>query len=324
MAKKKIIGLVFGSCLYVLSPLIAGSVWYRVYYEPGRIWVIEHWVVVSLQLILTFLSWSNHYQASSTDPGIVKQSDFRHQNWSYYEEDKLNEKMREKSSEKICPYPLCKKCGAVKFANIQMGLFTHHCSTCEHCILAMDHHCAYTQSCIGFYNAKPFFLFLIFQSVQCASGAFLVLRETIRRGNTDFVPLSPVHGLLRAQSYPFKWVMAEFLGFDRKTLGLYEKVDGQIVYPQSHERFVECLIDNFCYLGNLGFLVFTLSMILSFLNNLKHKVTHPIILKLKGQTPRWPGRTWKQVFTYIFSPKNEINTLVKFSSNKPEIEKKQD
>lgn len=40
----------------------------------------------------------------------------------------------------------------------------HHCSVCNKCILNMDHHCPWINTCIGFYNRK-FFLQMLFYIV---------------------------------------------------------------------------------------------------------------------------------------------------------------
>ncbi|OLP86703.1 tRNA (guanine(37)-N1)-methyltransferase [Symbiodinium microadriaticum] len=38
----------------------------------------------------------------------------------------------------------------------------HHCSTCGRCVLSMDHHCPWTNTCVGQINMKPFVQFVHF------------------------------------------------------------------------------------------------------------------------------------------------------------------
>ncbi|KAG0371649.1 palmitoyltransferase for Vac8p [Mortierella sp. AD032] len=40
----------------------------------------------------------------------------------------------------------------------------HHCKECDQCVLRMDHHCPWVNSCIGYNNLKFFYLFIMYAS----------------------------------------------------------------------------------------------------------------------------------------------------------------
>ncbi|KAL5022759.1 hypothetical protein ScPMuIL_001914 [Solemya velum] len=59
---------------------------------------------------------------------------------------------------------ICKRCISPKPPR------THHCSVCGKCIMKMDHHCPWLNNCVGFYNHRYFFLFVVYMCI----GSFYV------------------------------------------------------------------------------------------------------------------------------------------------------
>ncbi|XP_049885782.1 palmitoyltransferase ZDHHC16 [Pectinophora gossypiella] len=60
---------------------------------------------------------------------------------------------------------ICKKCIQPKPPR------THHCSVCDRCVLAMDHHCPWLNNCVGYQNARHFFLYMVY---MVAGVSFLI------------------------------------------------------------------------------------------------------------------------------------------------------
>ena len=67
----------------------------------------------------------------------------------------------------------CKKCDIIR------PIRSHHCKTCQNCILKMDHHCPWINNCVGYYNHKYFYLFLFYTIL----GSILALCGLITKFN---------------------------------------------------------------------------------------------------------------------------------------------
>lgn len=76
---------------------------------------------------------------------------------------------------------ICKKCISPKPHR------THHCSVCDKCILKMDHHCPWLNTCIGHYNHRYFFMYCVY---MCLGTAFILLFGA--KIAYDHVFLSPI------------------------------------------------------------------------------------------------------------------------------------
>jgi hypothetical protein len=66
--------------------------------------------------------------------------------------------------ERVAEKGLCKKCNIVKPPR------AHHCSICRRCVLRMDHHCPFTNCCVGLRNERFFFLWLAGVWAGCLYG----------------------------------------------------------------------------------------------------------------------------------------------------------
>lgn len=58
-------------------------------------------------------------------------------------------------------HDVCKKCDEA-----WKPKRTHHCSSCNECIVRMDHHCPWICNCVGYRNHKSFFYFCFYLAVS--------------------------------------------------------------------------------------------------------------------------------------------------------------
>ncbi|CDS05482.1 hypothetical protein LRAMOSA08010 [Lichtheimia ramosa] len=89
----------------------------------------------------------------------------------------------------------CKKCQIEKFDR------THHCRICKSCTLKMDHHCPWVNNCVGFFNYKFFYLFILYASLLCLYVFLTTLPPTI----------DMVNGPMSIFGLDFNWPLLLFI-----------------------------------------------------------------------------------------------------------------
>eukprot|EP00930_Biecheleria_cincta_P086965 TRINITY_DN76222_c0_g1_i1.p1 TRINITY_DN76222_c0_g1~~TRINITY_DN76222_c0_g1_i1.p1 ORF type:complete len:266 (+),score=36.14 TRINITY_DN76222_c0_g1_i1:61-858(+) len=149
-------------CLGVIWPL--GASWH---------WALLHQVSYALSAV-------SHLSCMLTDPGAVpiEMGSLREEAESSLAGHDRTEELG--SSGNVLRW--CKHCKVAKPPR------AHHCSTCQRCILKMDHHCMWMNNCVGAYNQKHFLLFLAYVSFHCGGTALAVVIMLLQEASAFVLP----------------------------------------------------------------------------------------------------------------------------------------
>jgi hypothetical protein len=66
----------------------------------------------------------------------------------------------------------CKKCDTILKTPL-----VHHCKKCDKCVFLMDHHCMFTNQCVGYGTIKHFYLFVFYLALAIANIVFFHARH---------------------------------------------------------------------------------------------------------------------------------------------------
>jgi len=157
---------------------------------------------------LTFLAFSSLIICIVRDPGPVN---FGEDSKDETEEVGITQALMSADDDYSAPGRWCRKCWAPKYER------THHCTTCDRCVLKMDHHCLWIASkCIGHrtYPAFVYFLCTItllatYISVVSASAFWFAFNNPL-----SIDEITPVHELFLAfYGITFSMVIGSFFGY---------------------------------------------------------------------------------------------------------------
>ncbi|EAY00760.1 DHHC zinc finger domain containing protein [Trichomonas vaginalis G3] len=120
--------------LFCKYPTLASQIISGIYYFLGILWLWSYFVCCWL------------------DPGYIE---------SYYENQGIKDNiLKGEIPHDLENIPKCPKCSYPKPKR------THHCSTCNKCVIYFDHHCPAIGNCVGLYNIKGFILVSFYGGVQ--------------------------------------------------------------------------------------------------------------------------------------------------------------
>lgn len=107
-----------------------------------------------------------YYKVCATDPGTLNKDNIYRVMADLRLKEYDNVLFHERQPDGTRPQ--CRTCEVVKPAR------SKHCSICKRCVLIADHHCIWINGCVGYYNRRWFWLFLLTMQVVAVYGVYMM------------------------------------------------------------------------------------------------------------------------------------------------------
>lgn len=192
---------------------------------------------------------------------------------------------------------VCKRCEAQR-----PDMRAHHCSKCKRCVLEMQHHCIFTDNCVGKTNLKHFLrycawmTFFLFWMLGYIIKAFYVQNRASGTGITSLTQLNPFFVLFEISQ------MVNPAFHVKKTMLAYSaRGDDQF----TKEMLIAC--DDTLFTVTLVFLLFVVYMLNRTLSNLMQNTSQPD--KLKHIT-HGPPRSLTAVVAEVFGKQASLLSII--------------
>jgi palmitoyltransferase ZDHHC9/14/18 len=216
----------WGTILLIVPP--ACIVAYFVLYPY---WLLGHYAVLPIGILLTFLILVFFLAVSFTDPGVCPRG---------------NEPMPSVLSRVTSQIPYSGR-GVIEYycttCRIWRPLRTHHCSVCNSCIQRFDHHCVWIGNCVGTRNYRFFFAFITSIFIACTYftilGCYLFMTEFTKYPGALFCSIYTIILALMMGSF-----MIQNIFFISKGITYYEhykKIDVSVFKASAGENCYQSL-----------------------------------------------------------------------------------
>ena len=81
---------------------------------------------------------------------------------------------------------------------LDQPLRTKHCKVCKRCVSTFDHHCPWLGNCVGEWNRRRFFMFVVYQTIEVSWAATVLsgfVSESFKHKHSDWFSYLQAHAL---------------------------------------------------------------------------------------------------------------------------------